>query len=152
METILQGPNDVAVRAIRIRRSVQRLARQLRFRRADRGISGTKRSVLGTLFRADKALTASDLARLEHLQPQSLTRAVAELEQAQLIERTTDESDRRQLLISITEAGRNLLIVDAQAQVRWLAAAMSSQLSEAEQNVLAIAADLVDRICDAASD
>jgi len=138
--------------AIRLRRSVQRLARQLRFRRSDQGISGTKRSVLGTLYRADKPMTASELARVERLQPQSLTRVVSELEEEQLIERTPDEADRRQLLISITEAGRNLLIVDAQTQVRWLASTMSSHLSKAERDVLLVAADLIDRICDASDD
>lgn len=93
-------------------------------------------------------MTASELARLEHLQPQSLTRTVADLEEGQLIQRSQDESDRRQLLISITEAGTHLLTVDGQAQTRWLASVMASHLSEVEQDILVIAADLIDRICD----
>lgn len=93
-------------------------------------------------------MTASELARLEHLQPQSLTRTVADLEEGQLIQRSQDESDRRQLLISITEAGTHLLTVDGQTQTRWLASVIASHLSEVEQDILVIAADLIDRICD----
>lgn len=95
-------------------------------------------------------MTASELARLEHLQPQSLTRVVAELEDGQLIQRNQNESDRRQLLISITEAGKNRLMVDAQAQIQWLTSVMSLHLSPAEQDMLVVAADLIDRICDVA--
>ena len=134
--------------AIKIRRSVQRFARQLRFRRVGDAISGTKRSILGTLFRSGKPLTLTELARLERLQPQSLTRAIAELEETQLIERTNDEIDRRQLLISITDVGRDLLIVDARAQIHWLGATISTHMSKAEQQMLLIASDLIERICD----
>ena len=140
---------DTVLAAIRIRRSAQRFSRQLRYRRTENTITGTKRSVLGTLYRHEKPLTLSDLARTERLQPQSLTRVLAELEDDRLIKRTPDESDRRQVLISITEEGRNLLVVDAQSQVRWLVSVMSSHLSKAEQDVLLIASDLFDKICDA---
>jgi len=134
--------------AIKIRRSVQRFARQLRFRRLDSGVSGTKRSVLGSLFRSGKSLTVSELARMERLQPQSLTRVIAELEIAKMIERTPDEIDRRQLLISITETGRNLLIADAQLQIEWLRATVAEHLSRPEQQMLLVAAELIERICD----
>jgi DNA-binding MarR family transcriptional regulator len=145
MVRALQSEIDAA---IRIRRSVQRFARQLRFRRADRGVSGTKRSILGSLFRSEKPLTLTELARIERLQPQSLTRAIAELEEASLIERRQDESDRRQSMISITETGRELLIADAQSQVDWLLSLMRAHMSKAEQEMLSIAAGLIERICD----
>jgi DNA-binding MarR family transcriptional regulator len=134
--------------AIKIRRSVQRFARQLRFRRADHGVSGTKRSILGSLFRSEKPLTLTELARIERLQPQSLTRAIAELEEASLIERRQGESDRRQSMISITKTGRELLIADAQSQVDWLLSLMRAHMSKAEQEMLSIAAGLIERICD----
>lgn len=140
---------EIIPASLSVRRGVQRLARQLRFHRSDHEISGTKRSVLGTLFRSGKPITASELARLEHLQPQSLTRVVADLEDDELIQRNQDESDRRQLLISITETGKNLLIVDAQSQTQWLNSVMSLHLSQAERDILVVAAGLMDRICDA---
>ena len=134
--------------AIRIRRGVQRFARQLRFRRADHGVSGTKRSVLGSLFRSGRPLTLTELARLERLQPQSLTRVIAELEEASLIERRQDEIDRRQAMISITEMGKDLLIADARSQVEWLVSLMGAHTSKAERELLSIAAELMERICD----
>ena len=85
---------------------------------------------------------------MERLQPQSLTRVVAELEEARLIERTPDEIDRRQLLISITEAGKDLLMTDARSQIGWLGAVLSEHMSKAEQEMLLIAAGLMDRVCD----
>ena len=134
--------------AIKIRRSVQRFARQLRFRRVDYAISGTKRSVLASLLHSAHPLTLTDLARIERLQPQSLTRVITELEKARLIVREPDVVDRRQLLISITDKGRSLLIVDARAQIGWLSSTISAHLSAPEQQLLLIAADLIERICD----
>jgi len=147
METLeVRAPEIDA--AIKLRRSVQRFARQLRFRRVDSAISGTKRSVLASLFHSEQPLTLTELARRERLQPQSLTRVIAELEEARLIARKPDEIDRRQLLISITAKGRNLLMVDARAQIGWLGLTISAHLSQAEQQVLLIAAELMERLCD----
>jgi DNA-binding MarR family transcriptional regulator len=147
METVRPLQPDVEA-AIKIRRSVQRFARQLRFRRADHGVSGTKRSVLGSLFRSERPMTLTELARIERLQPQSLTRAIAELEEASLVERRQDETDRRQSMISVTEMGRDLLIADARSQVEWLISLMRAHMSKAEQDMLSIAAGLMERICD----
>ena len=54
-----------------------RLQRQLRTLRADHGVSPSKLVILGHLHRASAPLTAADLARMERLQPQTLTRAIA---------------------------------------------------------------------------
>ena len=91
-------------------------------------------------------MTATDLARLERLQPQSLTRIIAELDEQGLIRRTTAEQDRRQILIEITEAGRELLVVDAYRQNQWLMETMAAQLTKAEREILAVAADLLDKL------
>jgi DNA-binding MarR family transcriptional regulator len=73
----------------------------------------------------------------------------AELEQAGLIARQIDATDRRQLPIELTAAGRELLVTDARRQSLWLAAAMSHALTPAEMSVLRIAAELLDRLADA---
>src|ERR1700722_275760 len=92
-----------------IRRSVHRIARRLRAERSTHDLSMSKRSVLGRLFR-DGSLTATDLAAQERIQPQSLTRLIANLEKRGLITRHQGEFDRRQLQIQITLEGRDLLI------------------------------------------
>jgi DNA-binding MarR family transcriptional regulator len=140
-------PNEEDVNAAtKVRRSVTHLARRLRGLRADHGISGSKLAILGWLFRAGTPMTASDLARLERLQPQSLTRIIAELDEQGLIRRTPDPSDRRQILIEISPKGQELLVIDAYRQNHWLVEVMADQLTKAEREILAIAADLLDKL------
>lgn len=93
-------------------------------------------------------MTATDLARLERLQPQSLTRIIADLEEQGLIRRRQDEVDRRQILIEITQQGTDLLVLDAHRQNLWLSQVLTTRLSKAERNILDIAAELLDGLSD----
>jgi DNA-binding MarR family transcriptional regulator len=129
-----------------LRRSLARIARQLRKLRAEHGISASKLSVLGRLHRAGGPLTAVDLARQERLQPQSLTRIIAELDERGLVARRPDVADRRQVLIDITPQGRELLVLDARQQNAWLADAMDTKLTGTEQALLVLAGKLLDRL------
>jgi len=133
--------------ATMVRRSVTRLARRLRVERMDHGVPLSGLSVLAHLLRSG-TLTATALAALEHVQPQSITRILNDLETGGLIVREPDESDRRQLRLDITSKGRALLMEDARRQDAWLAGVLMVELSEAEQGVLRIAAQLLDRISD----
>ena len=140
--------NDQTLKMARvIRRSVHRIARRLRAERSTHDLSMSKRSVLGRLFR-DGSLTATDLAAQERIQPQSLTRLIADLEKRRLIARHQGESDRRQLHIEITSAGRDLLIRDAHEQDKWLAAAMTSSLTSVERELLTLGARLLESLAD----
>jgi DNA-binding MarR family transcriptional regulator len=141
----IQNEDDVHA-ATRVRRSVTHLARRLRGLRSDHGISGSKLAILGWLFRQGAPMTATGLARLERLQPQSLTRLIAELDQQRLISRTPDAADGRQILIEITRAGKELLIADAYGQDQWLMKIMDAKLTRAERGILAVAADLLDNL------
>ncbi len=131
-----------------VRRALADFARRMRSLRADHGVSATRLSVLGRLYRAGRAMTATELATLERLQPQSLTRVIADLEERALIRREPNASDRRQLDIMLTPAGIELLWHDASAQDQWLADAMATQLTPAERCLLMLAAELLDRIAD----
>ncbi len=142
-----ENPNEEEVKAAtKVRRSVTHLARRLRGLRSDHGISGSKLAILGWLFRAGTPMTATDLARLERLQPQSLTRIISELDERGLIRRTPDAADRRQILIEITQAGQELLIIDAYRQNEWLVKGMAANMTKAEREILLIAADLLDKL------
>jgi DNA-binding MarR family transcriptional regulator len=141
-------PPDAPHPAVVLRRALSRLMRTLRHVRADHGVSPSKLSVLGRLHRAGEPLTAVELARAERLQPQSLTRIIADLAERGLIARRQDPADRRALLIDITDAGRALLIDDAKLQSVWLARAMQQRLTPTEAALLAIAATLLDRLAD----
>jgi len=141
-------PRDTILNAHTLRRSITRIARKLRSFRSDREISGAKLSLLGRLHRANRPLIAADIARAEHLQPQSLTRIIAELDELGLIRRRQDEFDRRQLLLEITPRGRKLLEQNAVQQNVWLAQAMTVHLTKAERDMLRVAAELLDRLAD----
>jgi DNA-binding MarR family transcriptional regulator len=130
-----------------VRRSVTRLARRLRLERVRHGVSASRLIVLGHLLR-NGVTTAKELAALENVQPQSLTRILLDLEKARLIHRTQAEVDRRQVHIEITQNGRELLVRDAERQDEWLGQAMATVLTEAERDLLDIAARLLNRLSD----
>jgi DNA-binding MarR family transcriptional regulator len=137
---------DRLASANQIRRRLADFARQMRALRAAHGVSASKLSVLGRLLRAGLPLSATQLARLEKLQPQSLTRIIAELDADGFIVRRQNESDRRHLDIEISEKGRELLVRDALRQNQWLAGAMEDKLSPAERAVLALAVEMLERL------
>jgi DNA-binding MarR family transcriptional regulator len=134
-----------------VRRAITTLARRLRKQRLDHGVSAARLSLLGRLLRAGKPMTATELARGERLQPQSLTRIIADLDERGLIRRQHDSIDRRQLLLEITPRGRDLLVVDASRQNEWLARTMASQLNDAERELLRFAAKLLERLAETES-
>jgi DNA-binding MarR family transcriptional regulator len=131
-----------------VRSAVGGLARRLRSEGPGQGVSVTKLSVLGRLFRLGP-LSGAELASLERIQPQSLTRVLAELEGSGFISRRADEKDGRRQLLGITGNGRALLIRDMRQRDAWLAVAMSAGLSPTEQELLRLAAQLMDRLADA---
>ncbi len=141
------GANHVQA-ATSIRRGVTQLARLLRRLRAAHGLSAAKLALLGHLFRAGGPLAAIDLARLESLQPQSLTRLIAELEQDGLIMRRRADDDRRQVEISIAPAGEALLKADARRQDAFLGRVMVERLTEPEIEILRLAGHLLTRLTD----
>jgi DNA-binding MarR family transcriptional regulator len=141
------GARPVIEDAEEIRRAIFRLARRLRAARPSGGLSPNKLGVLAHLYRRGPA-TPGALAAAEHQQPQSLTRVFSELEREALIGRRPSGQDRRKLILEITAAGRKALAQDMAARDLWLASALPT-LTEAEQLVLRLAANLIDRIVDA---
>lgn len=147
--TELHYVEDDALRiASKVRRTITRMGRRLRALRSSHGVSVSQLSMLGHLYRAKQPMTAADLARLERLQPQSLSRIIAGLDEQGLIRRRQDGSDGRQLLIEITQAGKHLLVQDADRQSKWLANLMTTQLSKAEREIIAVAVDLLDEVAE----
>ncbi len=133
-----------------VQRGVASLARRLRSEQPEHGVSLAKLSVLGRLHRLGP-MSAVDLAHRERIQPQSLTRLIADLEQSGLIKRRDDEVDRRRVVIELTAGGREVLLRDVRQRGAWLALAISSELSGTEQELLRLAAQLLERLADAQS-
>lgn len=127
-----------------LRAGVLRLARRLRVERDQSALSNAKIAVLSHLARVGSS-TPSRISRDERQQPQSLTRAFAELEADGLIDRLPDESDGRQSVLRITVQGRTAFQADMGLRDRWLADAMAG-FDPTELGVLALAAAILDRI------
>ncbi|HEX3590709.1 MAG TPA: MarR family transcriptional regulator [Pseudonocardiaceae bacterium] len=130
-----------------LRMSVMRLNRRLRRERPDSGLSLTGISALGRVDR-DGPITAGQLAEAEGIQPQSVTRVVADLERRGLIERLQDEVDRRRILLRVSDSGRELIAEDRRRRDEWLAVAMAATLTPAEHDILLVAARLIDQLVD----
>jgi DNA-binding MarR family transcriptional regulator len=122
------------------------LARRLRRERAPHAPSSTKLAVLGALYRQGP-LAAHQLSDADRIQPQSLTRTLTALTADGLIDRHVDPTDRRRSVISITQAGRDVLAFSMADSDRWLGGELAS-LTPAEQAVLALAAELMERLAE----
>jgi len=131
-----------------IRRGVVGLHRRLRIERPSEGLPLAQLSVLGHLNRTGP-MTPSELASADRLQPQSLTRVLAELEEAHLVTRRQLESDRRRSVIVITEGGVEAVVRDMSHWDTWLAAALAEELSPTERSVLRLAGHLMERLAGA---
>lgn len=116
--------------------------------RPERSIPSAELSVLGLLHRRG-SMSAGELAWAERLQPQSLTRSLAALEERGEIHRHPDPGDRRRSLLSITEAGRRVLLDDIAQRDSWLTLAMAERLSPAEAQLLMMAGELMERLAEA---
>jgi DNA-binding MarR family transcriptional regulator len=127
-----------------LRVSVMRLARRLRAERADFSLSLTQIATLATLERHGP-LTPRELADHEKVQPPSMTRVLAGLEEHGLIDRTPHESDGRQHLVSLTQPARDLLREDRRRRDAWLAKRLA-ELTQAERDVLRAAAPIIERL------
>jgi DNA-binding MarR family transcriptional regulator len=141
-----QHESDLLRDATQLRRAVSLMARVLRRLRSEHRLSGSKLIILGHLYRESGPMTATELAKRERLQPQSLTRIISELAERALIKRKRDPSDRRQLLLEITQRGKDLIVVDAQRQSKWLASAIERSLTRTERHFVTAAAELLNTL------
>src|SRR6266702_4416506 len=131
-----------------MRRTLARLNRRLRLESRVPGLSVAKHSILGQLYR-DGPKTPKALALAEGVQPQTLTRVLAELEESGFALRTQDELDRRQFKLAITSEGRQMVIRDAKNKASWLASAMDTTLTALERDLLRLSIQLMDKLADA---
>lgn len=127
-----------------LRVSVMRLARRLRAERALTDLSLSQMAALGTLDRHGP-LTPRELADHEKVQPPSMTRVLAGLEERSLILRTPHETDGRQHLVSLTASAKALLKEDRRRRDAWLARRLS-ELTQEERDILRAAAPVIERL------
>lgn len=128
-----------------LRVNVARLNRRLRSERdPEVDLSLTAFSVLGALFREGE-LTVGQLAAHERVQPPSMTRTATCLVEEGYVVRRPHETDGRQVLLSLSEAGREVLQRERRRRDAWLAQRLR-ELTPDEREVLRKAAPLLERL------
>jgi DNA-binding MarR family transcriptional regulator len=125
-------------------RTLGRLVRHMRAAAAQHELSLTESAVLARLGHEGPATTA-ELARAEGMRPQSMSAAVAALEERGLIERKPHPSDGRQVNIALTEKGAAVRHSAKDLKRAWLAQA-TARLDQEERRVLAQAGEILERL------
>jgi DNA-binding MarR family transcriptional regulator len=140
------GP-DVHEVAGALRVSIGLLLRRLRQTRAVGELTLPESSALTRLDRGGPA-TASALAKLEQISPQSMGATLGALEAKGLIERSPDPGDGRRAVLSVTEAGLGLIRDKRNARTEQFAKALSAGFTPAEIQLLAAASPLLERLAE----
>ena len=129
--------------ASRLRLDISRTARRLR-QEAGALLSPSQAAALTTIERHGP-LTPSELAERERVQRPTVTRVLARLEEAGLVDRAADPQDRRSSLVSISEDGRALL-ESARARKDAYLARRIEALEPADRAALERAAAILERM------
>jgi DNA-binding MarR family transcriptional regulator len=128
-----------------LRLSVMRLRRRLVAERDPANdLSIGQMAVLGALFKNDE-LTVGELAAHERVQPPSMTRTVGCLVDGGYAERRASDTDRRQVIVTITDRGRATVKADRARRDEWLAQRLAA-LTADECAVLREAAPILEKI------
>jgi DNA-binding MarR family transcriptional regulator len=129
--------------ADQLRVALTRLTRRLRQTRPMGELTQNQISVLASLDTG--ALTPRELAEAERVQPPTMTKVLARLEERGMVQRAPHPTDGRQVLLSATEAGRAVLVEQRRAKAEWLTARLA-QLPQADRDVLVQAAEILDKL------
>ena len=121
MPTVESAIRTDAGLAAELRLSVMRLRRRLaNERHPDNELSINQMGVLGCLFRNGGALTIGELAASERVQPPSMTRTVNCLEGDGYVVRRPHETDGRQVVVELSDRGRERVLADRERRDAWL--------------------------------
>jgi DNA-binding MarR family transcriptional regulator len=147
MTTPQQTRSDAGL-ATALRISVSRLARRLRAERLAKGLepglSDTQLAALASLER-HSAMTPGELADHEKVQPPSMTRVIAALEELGLVMRAPHATDRRQVVLTVTARGREVVHQSRRLREAWLAQRLR-ELTPQERAALRAAAPILEKL------
>jgi len=136
---------DVRDVAAALRVSMGLLLRRLRQVGVPGELTVPETSALARLDRNGPA-TSSELARVEQISPQSMGATLSALEARGLVTRDPDARDGRRILLSVTDAGRQLLRDKRDARTEHLARALAVGFTREELEQLMTAAPLLERL------
>jgi DNA-binding MarR family transcriptional regulator len=140
------GVSDSAARAAQdLRVAFSLLRRRIREVSEAQDLTPSQISAL-TLVSKSGAATASALAAVEGVRPQSMAATLAALDQYGLIQRNPDPGDGRRQLVTLTDAGRERVEGTRQARSEWLARAFEERCTEDERQTIIEAMTLLERL------
>jgi len=131
--------------ALDLRGLLGKLKRRLREQAHVGDLTPSQTAVLLRLEK-DGPATASSLARAEGMRPQSMASVVAALEALNFISGEPHPTDGRQTLLSLTPACREWVREGRAARQDWLSRRIETRLSASEQDQLASAIALLERL------
>lgn len=107
-------------------------------------LSDTQFAALATLERHGQ-LTPGELAEHEKVQPPSMTRVIAALTEWGLVTRAPHATDRRQVMLAVTQEGRDRVNRSRRRRDAWLAKRLR-ELTPAERATLRSAAPILEKL------
>ena len=131
--------------ATEIRAVAGTLVRRLRAESANETLSMSENVVLTHLHKSGQS-TVADLARMEHVTPQSMGAIVASLEAKKRVSRTIDPIDARRWNASLTAAGERVVLEQRAARHAWLSRAIKERLDDDEQRELVQAMTILAKV------
>jgi DNA-binding MarR family transcriptional regulator len=129
-----------------LRPALLRLTRIVRNQRVDMSVTLTQLSAMGTL-RKSGPMSAGELAACERVQPPSMTKVLANLEERGLVRRDVHPTDRRQVVLAITPAGEALLDSERRSRDQWLAKRLAT-LTPDERALLQRVVPILDKLAE----
>jgi DNA-binding MarR family transcriptional regulator len=131
--------------AVELKSSIMRLSRQIRWQRADdTELTANQLGVLGALGKHG-AMSIGDLALHEKVKPPSMTRIVSNMEAAALVRRTQHATDKRQVLVELTDTARALIDANRRRRDEWFRNKLKT-LTPEERDILRKAAPILERL------
>lgn len=119
-----------------------RVSRQVRFE-ATTDVAPHQFSVLVRL--SEHPCTAGELAERERVSAPSMSRTVAALVERGLVQRATDATDGRVVVLSLTDRGDQVLTTERGRRDGWMAVRLQG-LPEADLDVLRRATTVLERV------
>ena len=138
MTTPVKARSTIGELASLLRPSLLRLTRLIRNQRVDMSVTLTQISAMATLNKRGP-MSAGELASFERVQPPSMTKVLANLEERGFVRREVHPTDKRQAILSVTDEGRELLASESRSRDAWL----SKRLAELTPDERALLRDVV---------
>ena len=140
---IVKREADEVAGALRV--GIGLLVRRLRQVHPEGGLSMPEAAALARLDR-EGPTTCSVLAKSEQITPQSMGVTLSALESRGLVRRRSDPDDGRRAVMSLTRAGREVVVRRRDASTEVMARSLAATFSAGELEQLRTAAALIERL------